>query len=119
MEDQATNPSPPTSASPVPGLSQADWQAKVADTVQDAVETVQDRVVQPLIVAARGLVFGIIIGVMGIVIMIVMCIALIRLLDVYVFENHAWASYAVLGAILVVVGGLAWTKRGASETRAG
>ena len=57
MEDQATNPSPPAAASPATpagSLSQAEWPAKVADTVEDVVETVQDRVVRPLILGGPG-----------------------------------------------------------------
>jgi hypothetical protein len=114
MEDQATNPSPPSNA-PIggAGLSQAEWPAKVADTIEDVVEAVQDRVVRPLILAARGLVFGIIIAVMALVLAVVTCIALVRLLDVYAFGGRVWASDALLGAILVLGGGFAWSKRGA------
>ncbi len=119
MEDQATNPSPPVTASPVPGLSQADWPAKVADTVQDAVETVQDRVVRPLVIGARGLVFGIIIAVMALIFVVVMCIALVRILTVYVFDGRVWASYTLLGAIFVVAGVFAWSRRGAAGAQGG
>jgi len=111
MEDQATNSSPP-SATPAASLSQAEWPAKVADTIEDVLEGVQDRVVRPLILAARGLVFGIIIATMALVLSVVMAIALVRLLDVYAFGGRVWASDALLGAILVLGGGYAWTKRG-------
>lgn len=123
MEDQATNPSPasppaastPTPAPPAPSsagtASQADWPAKVADTIEDVVESVQDRVVRPLILAARGLVFGIIILTMALVLSVVTAIALVRVLDVYAFGGRVWASDAVLGGLLVLGGGFAWTKR--------
>ena len=116
MEDQATNQSAASStppSSPTPGGSQAEWPAKVADTIEDVVEAVQDRVVRPLILVARGLVFGIIIATMALVLSVVMAIAVVRLLDVYVFGGRVWASDALLGAILVLGGGFAWTKRGA------
>jgi tetrahydromethanopterin S-methyltransferase subunit F len=127
MEDQATNPSPASapgaspppapapsttaSAASTPSASQADWPAKVADTIEDVVESVQDRVVRPLILAARGLVFGIIILTMALVLGVVMAIALVRVLDVYAFGGRVWASDAVLGGLLVLGGGFAWTKR--------
>jgi hypothetical protein len=113
MEDQATNQSGSSAAAgaSVPPLSQADWPAKVADTIEDVVGSVQDRVVRPLILVSRGIVFGIIIAVMAILLSVVMAIAVVRLLDVYAFGGRVWASDALLGAILVLGGGFAWTKR--------
>jgi hypothetical protein len=40
-----------------------------------------------------------------------MAIALVRVLDVYAFGGRVWASDAVLGGLLVLGGGFAWTKR--------
>ncbi|HEY5026178.1 MAG TPA: hypothetical protein VII76_14480 [Acidimicrobiales bacterium] len=118
MEDQAANRSaaPGASSGPSasgPALSQADWPAKVADTIEDVVEAVQDRVVRPLILVARGLVFGIIVAVMALVVSVVMAIAVVRLLDVYAFGGRVWASDAVLGGLLVIGGAFAWSKRSA------
>ena len=83
----------------------------MADTIEDVVEAVQDRVVRPLILVGRGIVFGVIIAVMALVLSVVMAIAVVRLLDVYAFGGRVWASDAVLGAILVIGGAYAWTKR--------
>jgi hypothetical protein len=107
MEDQAT----PRSTEPSPALSQADWPAKVADGIEGVVGNLQDRVVRPLILAARGLVFGIIIGTMALVLGVLLCVAVVRLLDVYAFGGRVWASDALLGAILVIAGAFAWSKR--------
>jgi hypothetical protein len=107
MEDQATNQLPGSA-----DTSQPEWPAKVADTIEDVVEAVHDRVVRPLTLVARGLVFGIIIAVMAIVLSILAAIAVIRLLDVYAFGGRVWASDALLGTLLVLAGAFAWTKRG-------
>ncbi len=120
MEDQATNPSPASApsgatATATPTVSQAEWPAKVADTIEDVVEAVQDRVVRPLILASRAVVFGVIIVVMALVLSVVVAIAIVRLLDVYAFGGRVWASDALFGAILVVGGAFAWTKRGARD----
>jgi len=107
MEDQATNQLPGSAgASP-------EWPATVADTIEDVVGVVHDRLVRPLTLAARGVVFGIIIAVMAIVLSILAAIAVIRLLDVYAFGGRVWASDALLGTLLVVAGAFAWTKRSA------
>jgi|HubBroStandDraft_4_1064222.scaffolds.fasta_scaffold1036863_2 hypothetical protein len=108
MEDQAT----PRSAESSPTPSQADWPAKVADTIEGVVGNVQDRVVRPIILASRAVVFGIIIATMALVLVVLLCIAVVRLLDVYAFGGRVWASDALLGAILVVAGAFAWSKRG-------
>ena len=108
MEDQATNQREASAP-----LSQADWPAKVADTIEGVVESVQDRVVRPLILVSRGIVFGIIIAVLAVLLSVVLAIAVVRLLDVYAFGGRVWASDALLGAILVLGGGFAWTKRAA------
>jgi len=120
MEDQATTEAPSSSPSnpgvdtgAAPGPGQFDWPAKVADTVEDVVTAVHDRLVRPLTVVARALVFGIIIGVMGIVLAALTVIIVIRLLDVYAFRGRVWASDALVGGLLVAAGGFAWSKRGA------
>ena len=125
MEDQATSQtpgpapsSPPTDPAPrpLPGADQADWPAKVADTVEDVVAAVHDRVVRPLMLVARGLVFGIIVGVMALVLGVLAVITLVRLLDVYAFGDRVWASDALIGGLLVGAGAFAWTKRRARGT---
>ena len=115
---------PPAGTVRRPGLgtaavSEAEWPAKVADTIEDVVGSVHDRVVRPLTLVARGLVFGIIIAVMALVLSVLVVIALIRLLDVYAFGGRVWASDALLGALLVAAGAYAWTKRGARSAEEG
>ena len=123
MEDQATNQAPGGAETPAavatPGAAQSEWPAKVADTIEDVVGAVHDRVVRPLTVVARGIVFGIIIAVMAIALSILAAIAVVRLLDVYAFGGRVWASDALLGAILVLAGALAWTRRRARGAQEG
>jgi len=123
MEDQATNQTPGATETPrtvtTPGSAQSEWPAKVADTIEDVVGAVHDRVVRPLTVVARGIVFGIIIAVMAIALSILAAIAVVRLLDVYAFGGRVWASDALLGAILVLAGAFAWTRRRARGAQEG
>jgi hypothetical protein len=98
-------------ASSGPGDPGAQWQAKVVDTVEDVVTAVHDRVIRPLLLVARAIVFGIVAGAMVLVMSILVSIALVRLLDVYAFRGRVWASDALVGGLLTVGGLLAWTKR--------
>jgi hypothetical protein len=94
------------------GGSPDDWQARVAVTIEGAVGSMHDRLVRPLTVAARGVVFGVIIAVMAVVLSILAFIAVIRLLTVYAFGGRVWASDALLGALLVGAGAFFWSRRG-------
>jgi hypothetical protein len=93
------------------GLAGSEWPAKVADGVENVVEAVQDRLIRPLLITARAIVFGLVAAAMGLLLLALIGIAAIRVLDVYAFGHRVWPAYALIGAILVVGGGFAWTKR--------
>ena len=88
-----------------------DWQARAADTIEATVGLVHDRVVRPLLLAARGVVFGIVVATMALSLSVLLSVALVRLLDAYVFPGRVWASEALVGAVLCVIGLLAWSMR--------
>ena len=92
-----------------------EWPTKAADLVDLVVDTIRDRVVRPIILVGRTIVFGLLIGALVTVVAVVVAVAVLRLLDVYAFANHVWASYTVLGALFTVVGLWAWAKRTPSE----
>jgi hypothetical protein len=91
-----------------------EWQLRVVDTIDGALTTVQVRVIRPLVVAARAIVFGIIVATMALAVSILFSIAVVRLLDVYAFRGRVWASDAVVGGLLTAGGLLAWMKRRSS-----
>jgi hypothetical protein len=93
------------------GDSGAQWQVRVVDMVDDTVTAVHDRVIRPLVVVARGIVFGILVATMALVVSVLFSVAVIRLLDVYAFRNRVWASDALVGGLLTVGGLVAWIKR--------
>jgi hypothetical protein len=105
MNDQGAD------ASAGPGDAGAQWQVRVVDTVEDTVAAVHDRVIRPLLLVGRGIVFGIIVATMALVVGVLFSIAFVRLLDVYAFGNRVWASDALVGFLLSALGALAWTKR--------
>src|SRR5579875_1022021 len=76
-----------------------DWPAKAADLVEAVVEGVHDKVVRPLMLVARGLVFGIVVGAMALVLSVLVAVAVVRVLDVYAFGHRVWASEALVGGI--------------------
>ena len=101
----------PVDTSPAPPGD--DWTVQVAGTIESVVGSIRDKTTVPLTTVARGLVYGIVAGVMGIAALILLVIALVRVLQVRVFDFSlpVWAVYLLLGAIFVAVGLFLWRKR--------
>ena len=83
---------------------------RALDTVDTVVATVNDRAIRPAIVAARGIVFGIIIAVTGITVVVLFCIGFIRLTTIA--GHRIWASYIVLGLLFSAAGAILYSRRG-------
>jgi uncharacterized protein YacL len=92
------------------------WTAKALDTVDTVVATVNDRAVRPVVVAARGVVFGVIIGVIGLLLVVLFCVGLFRLIVVYSPGHHVWAAYLVLGALFCIAGAFLYSRRGTAPS---
>ena len=93
-----------------------DWPAKAVDLVDLTVDTIRDRVIRPIILVGRAIVFGLLIAPLLIVVSVAIGVATLRLLDNYVFPNDVWASYLILGAVVTAVGLVVWTKRAPQHT---
>jgi hypothetical protein len=83
---------------------------RALETIDTVVATVNDRAVRPAIVAARGIVFGIVIAVVGVTVVVLFCVGFIRLTTIA--GHRIWASYIVLGLIFSVVGAILYSRRG-------
>lgn len=97
-------------------LSDPELPRKVMDVVDRAVGVVRKRTTLPIVTLIRGLVFGTIIVVVGIVLIIVALITLSRgaheLLDIWLDRPTAvWVSYFVLGLAFLALGGVLMRKR--------
>lgn len=90
------------------GETARDWPAQVADTIESVVGAVRDRTAVPLETAARGLVYGIVGGVVGTAALVLLTIALIRILAIWL---PVWGAYAALGGLFSGAGLFLWTKR--------
>lgn len=100
-------------------LAGGDWPVRAADTVEAVVDGIYDKVIRPLTLVARGIVFGILVATMGLVLAVLLAIATVRLLDSYAFGHRVWASEALVGGIITVLGVLAWSMRRSRSTEAG
>ena len=83
---------------------------RALETIDTVVATVNDRAIRPAIVAARGIVFGIVIAVVAITVVVLFCIGFIRLTTIA--GHRIWASYIVLGLVFSAVGAILYSRRG-------
>jgi hypothetical protein len=87
---------------------------RALDTIDTVVATVNDKAVRPAIVAARGVVFGVIIGVVALAVLVLLSVGFIRLTTDYLFHYRVWVSYLALGGLFCLGGMFAYSKRGAA-----
>ena len=74
-------------------------------------DVVHDKVLRPIILAARFVAYGFIIAAVAFVLVAVLVIGFVRLLNVYAFQGKDWLSYAVIGALSLFVGLYLWRRR--------
>jgi hypothetical protein len=92
-----------------------DLTQRALDTIDNVVATVNDKAIRPAVVAARAVVFGVIIGVVSLAVLVLFSVGLIRLTTVYLFDHKVWISYLVLGGIFCLGGAFAYAKRGVAH----
>lgn len=113
-----------TTAAPTTGAPSADplggdWPAQAADTIVRVVGQVRDRTTGPAITAARGVVYGLLAGILGLLCLVLLVISLVRVLDNYVVgEDNTWLAHFIVGVLFTLVGAFMWTKRRAPDAEA-
>ena len=97
-------------------LTDPKWATQFADTVERVVGQVRQRTTDKIVLLARALVYGLIAGLLGIVVAILAVIFSIRglqsLLDLLMpWSRAVWVSYLLFGGILLLLGLLMMRKR--------
>ncbi len=93
-----------------------DWPAQATDTIVRTVGRVRDKTTGPAVTAARGVVYGLLAGVLGIAALVLIAIAAVRFIDSYlpdavVGETHTWAAHLLVGGVFTLAGLLLWSRR--------
>lgn len=92
---------------PTPALS-GEWPAQAADAVVGLVDTVRDRTIAPIHTVARAIVYGLVIGTVAMVALVLVVVGSFRLIDNWL---ATWAAYLVLGLLFTGLGLFLWAKR--------
>jgi hypothetical protein len=79
--------------------------------VVGAVDTVRDKTTGPAQTAARGLVYGILVAVLGTMVAILVIIGLVRLLDAVQPWGNIWLPYLELGIVFLAAGFVVFRRR--------
>jgi hypothetical protein len=101
-------------------LTDPNWASDFTETIIDTVDKVRDRTTKPIVMVARGLVFGLLstfLGLMALVLLLVgLSRALINLLEwPFDHDSAVWISHIVLGSLLCSVGAIFMVRRQSKE----
>lgn len=91
--------------------SRKDPVDQVLGRLDHTVDLVHDKVVRPLVLAARALAYGLVIAVCAVVTALALAIGLVRLANVYLFAGREWITYGSLGLLFLIVGMVLWRRR--------
>ena len=97
-------------------LTDPDWAANTTDQVVRLVHNVKSKTTKPAVMAARGVVFGLLAVFLGMFALVLAWIGITRGLQAAIepFTDQARAvyiSYFILGGILCIVGAILFKKR--------
>ncbi len=96
------------------GLVPPEWPTKAADVIVDTITQVRDKTTRPALLVARGLVYGLLATIIGIVAVVVVLILAVRILENYI-PGNVWTIYAAF-AVLMIPAGL-WMLKKANAPR--
>jgi hypothetical protein len=105
---------PSTDATPP---TDKDLAGRAMTAIDLVVDTIRDRVVRPILLIGRTVAFSFVIAIAVCVLLVALCVGLLRVLDVYVFAAHQWASWALLGTIFLAGGLFVWRFRRPATAR--
>jgi hypothetical protein len=102
-------------------LTDPNWASDFTETIIDTVDKVRDRTTKPIVMVARGLVFGLLstfLGLMALVLLLVgLSRALINLLEwPFDHDSAVWISHIVLGSLLCLAGAIFMVRRQSKES---
>ena len=96
----------------------ADWTKDLLDRLDHYIDVVRSNTTDRLVKVVRVLVYGVIALILGSMAGIIALITLIRVLDI-VLPREVWLPYMVLGAIFLLAGLFAWSKKTAPAAKTG
>jgi hypothetical protein len=102
-------------------LTDENWAPDLADQITDLIGNVRDKTTNNAIKAARGLVFGLLMAMLGVVALVLLLIGVTRGLQALIDLLTTWSravylSYLLLGGILTLGGLFLMGKRHSADS---
>ncbi len=88
----------------------SDWSTETADSIERIISSVRDKSVVPANKAVRGIVFGLIIGMLLAIAGIALFFGTFQLLD-RLIPGNVWAIHTIFAVLFFAAGALLWSKR--------
>jgi hypothetical protein len=95
-----------------PASDGPDWTDQVTDLIVDSVDKVRSRTTGPILDIARGSVYAVVAVVLVIPVLMLLTAGTVRFAD-YWIPGDVWIVYAILAALLLLVGSWLWSRRNA------
>jgi hypothetical protein len=104
-----------------PSFTDPAWAARQADTIVRIVDMVRHRTTRPLVLLARGLVFGLIAAAGVVTALLLLLIAVTRGVQAVIAwpldeQNAVWVSYLLVGGLLLLIGAVLMRLRQTSAS---
>lgn len=101
-------------------LSDPNWAPQLADTIERVVGQVRDKTTKPIIMIARGLVFGLLSVFVGLFALVLALVGLLRGVQAIIewpfsHPTAVWSSYVLVGGLFCLAGAFCMAKRNPKE----
>lgn len=101
-------------------LTDPNWATEFTQTIVEGIDKVRNRTTKPIVMIARGLVFGLLIAFLGVMALVLLLVGLsrglINLLEwPFDHDSAVWMSHLILGSLLVLAGAILMIKRQRKE----
>jgi hypothetical protein len=97
-----------------PSDESPDWPQQATETIVSLVDNVKYKTTEPATKAVRGIVYGIVIVLLGVPAVVMLLVGIVHLLNQVSTEAlglGVWLVYLVLGLIFSIAGWVMWRKR--------
>lgn len=100
-----------------------DWVASTSDLIEGVIDKVRDGAVVKLTTIVRAIVYGSLMAVVGSAALVIFSVLFVRFLDIYLdyipgVPENVWFADFIAGALFVLAGALAWSKRSPKRAEA-